>query len=791
MSITHVLSATTPDDPGYEIQPQHWNSAHAQEITIVGNTLGAPTITGTNIVFSAGPNVTLSVNGGSLVWSGGAGAAGNTGYLSAGTTYASLGTVSFSNLNGVSFGVDGQTITASHNALTTAMASNRGSDFVQANAVFHGTSASGTIASNAISVSIGPYITTAMLSNAATISNVRISAGTTSNLLSALTFSNVNGISFGLDASTITASHNALTSQSNQAFSADGGSSAFQTLNFRNANGISFSNSDGSVQASYTVPTVPAQFTGGFSTNGNTAGDTGLVTGRVVLAGAANITLSGSTNGGSMTISISGGAGGAGNTGFISADGQTASLGTVEFSNANGVSFGINGQTVTASHNGLTSQSNQNVTAGNGGFAFQTLSFSNANGFSFGTSAGSAITGSYTVPAAQTGLSGIEVSNTTYTSGTVTFRNANGISFGSSGANGISASYTVPTQTNVAFSADASSTFQTLTFQNSNNVSFSNNAGAIRITHNLAGTSTGFAGANISGSITHNSSGINLSLSVAAPGAAAENNNINLLGANTAGNTTASGSTIGWSGINVTLSGTNNSVVNISAPATSSIVGTSGISVSTNGSTISIQPTTESGWNPYADFEKQAGQYGQATLQFDPMRANGPVQFDRVLLPIINTNSSNSSGSHTLSFWVGIYTRNASTLSRLISASGSTAITHSGTAGSYSLFSGNRIFTIPMTTTLSGGDYWLGFVSRTTSGGTNGSYSNLIMSNIASNFLGHFGSSHNTTYQLTLGQGVYTVTTAGMPASVGFSEIRGSDSQARRAAFVMFASSTV
>ena len=96
-----------------------------------------------------------------------------------------------------------------------------------------------------------------------------------------------------------------------------------------------------------------------------------------------------------------------------------------------------------------------------------------------------------------------------------------------------------------------------------------------------------------------------------------------------------------------------------------------------------------------------------------------------------------------------------------------------------------------MTTTLTAGDYWLGFVSRTTSGGTNGSYSHLIASNIASNFLGHFGSSHNTTYQMTLGQGVYTATTSGMPSSVGFTQIRGSDSMARRAAFIMFASGTV
>ena len=50
----------------------------------------------------------------------------------------------------------------------------------------------------------------------------------------------------------------------------------------------------------------PAQFSGGLSNIGNTIGDTGAVTARVVLAGGNGITLSGSTNAGSQTITISG-----------------------------------------------------------------------------------------------------------------------------------------------------------------------------------------------------------------------------------------------------------------------------------------------------------------------------------------------------------------------------------------------------------------------------------------------------------------------------------------------------
>src|SRR5262247_645648 len=101
MLVTHSLSATTPDDPNYEIRPSHWNEAHVQQLTITGNTAGQSTFSGSNLVFEGGPNATLSIVGNTLRWSGGAGAAGNTGYLQdgAGVT-ASLGTIVFSSSNG-------------------------------------------------------------------------------------------------------------------------------------------------------------------------------------------------------------------------------------------------------------------------------------------------------------------------------------------------------------------------------------------------------------------------------------------------------------------------------------------------------------------------------------------------------------------------------------------------------------------------------------------------------------------------------------------------------------------
>jgi hypothetical protein len=398
----------------------------------------------------------------------GGGAGDGYNILAAGTqTATTAGSVLFENSNGITFGMSGSTrITASHNGLTTARASN---DAVGLNTA--ATNVTWTVNSSGISLNASGY------------------AGTASGFTGGASISGSithNSVGLSLSLSHPAWITTAALSNHSHGFSAAGGSSAFQTLSFSNANGASFTNTNGQVGLSYSVPVVSnaiqavgsatgsgtnvsrfaaddhvheGVFSVGVSTGGNTAGDTRVGAGRFVLAGGANITLSQATAAGGLnTISIVGGAGGGGGV-ALSAGTQSVSTGTVAFSNSNGITFGM------------------------------------------------------------------------------------------SGSNQITASY--------------------------NSTQF-------------AGQGTTTAGANISLSMTVNSAGVNLSASVAAPGAAAENNAINLLGANTAGNTTATGSTIGWSGINLTLSGTNNSVVNISAPATSSLVGSSGLSISTNGSTVSV-----------------------------------------------------------------------------------------------------------------------------------------------------------------------------------------------------------
>lgn len=200
-----------------------------------GTTFNGANVSGSMTVDSAGVALSLSAD---------TGAGGLTNInISAGTTSNNLSALVFENSNGVSFGLNGSTITATvqTNYLTTAMASNRGTDFVQATAVFHGTNASGTIASGAISVSV----------DSPAGSSWTVSDPATSGTVGQLAFTNLNGVTLSLSTGaggshTIVGSHNALTSQSNQGLSAPNGSFTFQTAQFHNSNGVSWSSTTGS-----------------------------------------------------------------------------------------------------------------------------------------------------------------------------------------------------------------------------------------------------------------------------------------------------------------------------------------------------------------------------------------------------------------------------------------------------------------------------------------------------------------------------------------------------------------
>ncbi|KXH75044.1 MAG: hypothetical protein AM326_09315 [Candidatus Thorarchaeota archaeon SMTZ-45] len=551
-----------------------------------------------------------------------------------------------------------------------------------------------------------------------------VSAGTTQMTSGGAVFSNSNGVSFGVDGNTVTASHNGLTSQTVQTQNMVSIQGSIGNISFGNANGITFGGNASTVTASHNGLTTAAL-------SNHSHGNPQL-----------NLTnLSGTTasNSGGFTLSLSAAAGGAGNTGSISAGTTRGTLGEIVFSNSNGLAFGINGQTLTGSYT-VPTETPFGLSAGTQSVSTGTLVFSNSNNVTFGMSGSSRITASASFPA-ETPF-GISAGTQSVSTGTMVFSNSNGITFGMSGSSRITASHNGLT---TAALSDHSHGNPQL---------------------NLT---------NLSGTTASNSAGFTLSLSAAAPGAGGG------IALSISGNSTSGGA--GYSNI---------------TSGTAILAGGPNITLSQDGSVISVSAAapgggggfTAEGYHPYDDLVQVVGQIGQGSLILDP-QIFPTFSFDRLGLMIQNTNSSNSSGSHTLRFSIGLYTRNGASLSQLTSWGMSTALTHSGTAGSYSWYSGNRlaVFTVPAQS-ISADKYWIAFLSSTTFAGANGSYSNNLVSNLASNFTGLFGTASNRSQQPKLGQGFYSTTVTSLPASIAFSQIDGTNSLAKRMAIVRFHSST-
>jgi fibronectin-binding autotransporter adhesin len=702
-----------------------------------GNTAGDTGVFTGRVVFVGSNNITLSgsSNAGSATVSilGGAGAGSLN--VSAGTTSQNLTNVVFSNSNGVSFGLNGSTVTGSHNGLTSQ-------------------------------------------------SNQALSAGNGSFAFQTASFSNANGVSFSTSAgSAIVASHNGLTSQSNQALSGSNGSFTFQTATFGNANGLSFLTSNGSLVGSYTVPSVPVVsnaiqpvgsatgsgtntsrfaaddhvhegvFSVGVTNAGNTVGDTRVGPGRYVFEGGNNITLSQITGANAVnTIVISGAnAGGAqtGISGIIASD-ATYTSGSVYFSNQANVTIG---------------------SSVDGASQYVRLS----------------------VHAPQTGISGLQVSDATYTSGTVTFQNANGITFGSSGANGISASHNgLTSQSNQAASAaNGSFAFQTLSFSNVNGISFVTAGGsAIQASHNGLTSQSNQAVSAGNGSYAFQtlsfSNANNFTFATSAGSAIVGSYTVPTVPAQLSVGVSTGGNTAGDTGVftgrvvfvgsnNITLSGSSNA-----GSATVSVIGGAG-----GGGGV-----TYSQFNPYDQVGSMVTGVFGGSLFMNPKTFPNLV-CDRALQIMSYSMNAASTGSFTVSAHVALYTRNVSTLSLLTSGSTSFALTGSGTVGDFSLYGGQRYLSVPFAATVTEGQYWLANIFRTSGAGNNGTFRRLAQGTVALGFSGEFGAASIASAQSQLGAGIYSVTTADLPSSIAFSEIADADNNAREWPIVMFQNGTI
>lgn len=181
-------------------------------------------------------------------------------------------------------------------------------------------------------------------------------------------------------------------------------------------------------------------------------------------------------------------------------------------------------------------------------------------------------------------------------------------------------------------------------------------------------------------------------------------------------------------------------------------------------------------YNPQDGYVQVAGQQGQASMHIQPAYMPD-VTMDRIAMPVLVTNATNSTGTVTISFGMAIYTRNNSTMSIYASTSGSQAITFSGNSANSSTYAGMRLMTIPWSTSFPENQYYVGIWSRTTTGGANATVSQFLASQANSVFSGILGAASNATIQYTRGLGHFSATfSTALPDSVAISQINGSAS---------------
>jgi hypothetical protein len=762
------------------------------------------TIDARSLSFKGAGNVSVGVSNGSIVVSGATAAGLTTGgfYAVNNTTgQSSSSTIALTALSLygdgiISVGYSGGSIVISAPASTTGVFLSAGmstlgntagtSGMASAQLVFAGVNAtlsqsnssgsatlsisvpgtSSLVGTNGLSVSVNGSTISVSLNpmNLYAVSNTTQSTSMTANA-SALSFEGAGGVSVGMSNGSVVISGGAGGGGGLGGIQVSNTTYTSGTVTFQNANGISFGSSGANgISASYTVPTQSNQTEGYYVVGNTTLSSSGTMDARTQsLSGAGEVSIG--VSNGSIVISA-----------------PPSSVGVSNIGNTSGNTGTYSGQVVLSGGNNIT----LGVSTAAGGAQTIQISGANAGG-------------------AQTGISGIVVSNTTYTSGTVTFQNANGISFGSSGANGISASLQADWLLQ-AFNTSATvgilpGTSSKVYLSNSNNVSFgltiTNVSNIIATASYALNVSDGGVNSNaLSGLTFANSNGVSFGLStgagvgtitasVAGGGGGQTTGGLYALGNTTQNSsTTLALSAYSLNGLGAMTVGFSNGSVQLSAPATSSLQGTNGVSISVNGSTISVglSVSAASLYMPVFGTAGAIASNWQNSLFVCPMIQlphSLSVSRFNFLQNIVEAGAiTASSGSQAWTYQVGIYTCTGSTLSRLSSASQSYSVSDSTNTANASLVTGARLFSVPLNfTNGTGGDYWLAVVY---SSGNTGASSSLIsgrpalyeaIAAVNNAFVAYVGSAPNASVQYVPGLGLYSATTGGLPSSIPFSAI--------------------
>lgn len=203
---------------------------------------------------------------------------------------------------------------------------------------------------------------------------------------------------------------------------------------------------------------------------------------------------------------------------------------------------------------------------------------------------------------------------------------------------------------------------------------------------------------------------------------------------------------------------------------------------------------TQKFFAPFIEAQATIGQHGNGQLHMHPLPEVPNFQFDRMVFDLTVNASTNTAtaGSATLSMWAGFYTRNASTLSLLVSSSTSLVMSQSNNTSSSVSYNGPRLMTLGWTTTISKQDLWLGIMSSSsTSSAARFGVSQYLVNDLTDGMSGLLGQSSNSTVQEALGMGYYSTTSGALPGSIAFSQIFvGGSTRANLPPFYRFISQT-
>lgn len=782
------------------------------DVSMGGNTSGTPTLISSGTLFLAGGNnVTLVQNGNTISISANTAAAANLS-VSAGTTTGAFGGLTFSNSNNLSFGLNNGTITGSVNA------PGLGTTFNGANI-----SVSMTLNSAGLNLSLSSPVE----------SGIGLSAAGSSQSAGTVLLSNANGITFGMNGSTVTASYNSTQFAGTGTTFGGTNASASMTLNSAGLN-LAISAAAGGSGAS----------TGGVYVAGNTTGQSSSST---YPQSSLNISLAGILSGGWSS-----------NTLIISAPGTTAlalsayavsnttqsTSGTVagsalSFAGAGGVSVGVSNGSVVISGgaggggNTLSLYALGNTTQNSSAtFNQSALSFNALGAMTWGYSNGSiqvsapatssisgtgivsiSVNGS-TISIGANALTAYAVSNTTQaTSGTVngtalSFAGAGGVSIGvsngsvviSGGAGGGVSTAGLYALGNTTQNSSSTLNLSALSFNGLGGMTIGYSNGSIQMSAPGSAATTAayyFQGNTIGQSSS--STGLDQSLSISAAGIISGGwsagtivlsaTQLSTLGLYAVGNTTQNSSTslaqntVSFNGLGALTVGFSNGSIQLSAPAVSSISGTGLVSIVTNGSTISIGAAI-----PQLSFFQPLGpvqnttltQNGAGSVQIYPAIAAFPFSASRadIMASVSLSALAVSTEAQTLSLYIGLYSLNGSTLS--LASSGSQSYAWSNLSGNSSAsLSGMRRFSAPININYTGGfDLFVGVMTNTTFANTNGiSLSNVVVPlGPGPQLQGLIGQTQVNSMQFVPGQGFFSATSAALPASIGLSQILGAGS---------------